>query len=174
MAYDVNPFPIADYDRHALWEILVRKDIEGFLARDWRVFADYFKPEGFIGLDAGGSLDPKDWTLAFPTVAAYGDAWLKSACLSAQTLYAEPRRDALFRAATMTDIHVAGECATARKTFNDGIALPDGRRETLQWQSVFFCCKLRGEWKISGFVGYLPYPYLEANSCRVANIEDAP
>ncbi|MBB4293798.1 hypothetical protein GGE16_005892 [Rhizobium leguminosarum] len=33
MPFDVNPFH-ADTDRYAIWEMLVRKDVDGFVAQD--------------------------------------------------------------------------------------------------------------------------------------------
>ncbi|MGR9244162.1 hypothetical protein ACU8OH_36220 (plasmid) [Rhizobium leguminosarum] len=156
MPFDVNPFPL-DTDRHAIWEMLVRKDVDGFVAQDWTVFAPSFKFDGFCGLDARGSLDPAAWQVSFPTVEAYRDAWLGDAQRSASTRYAEDRRDALYRASNMLDIRVEGQTATARKTFNDKIALEEGGSQILNWQSVFFCTKEKGAWKISGFVGFLPF-----------------
>ncbi|GGE15011.1 hypothetical protein GCM10011390_37650 [Aureimonas endophytica] len=157
MPFDANPFPLEDADRHAIWEMLVRQDIDGFVARDWSIFASCFRADGFLGLDAAGSLDPQDWTPRFPTVAAYRDAWLADAGRAAATRYAEPLREALFRATNMRDIRLAGAAATARKTFDDTIALADGGRQVLNWQSVFFCEKGMEGWKITGFVGFLPY-----------------
>lgn len=154
----VNPFDPSDDDGHAIWDMLVRRDIESFLAADWVAFADCFRVEGFLGIDARGSRDPADWQLRFPTVEAYGDVWLAAARRSAATAYAEPRRDALYRATDMRDIRVAGNVATARKVFDDGIALARGGREVLNWQSLFFCARIGTAWKITGFVGYLPFP----------------
>jgi len=108
MSFDVNPFP-ADSDRHAIWEMLVRKDVDGFLAQDWTIFAPSFKFDGFCGLDAKGSLDPADWEVRFPTVEAYRDAWLADAQRSASTRYAEDRRDAIYRASNMLDIAWKGK-----------------------------------------------------------------
>lgn len=156
MPFDVNPFPVAS-DRHAIWEMLVRKDVDGFVAQDWTIFAPSFKFEGFCGLDATGSLDPADWQVRFPTVEAYRDAWLRDAQRSASTRYGEDRRNALFRASNMLDIRVVGQTASTRKTFNDKIALEEGGFQVLNWQSVFFCTKEDGAWKISGFVGFLPF-----------------
>ena len=157
MTHDTNPFTQAEPEKRAIWEMLVRKDIDGFVAGDWSIFADCFKYDGFCGLDAKGSLDPADWALAFPTVESYRDRWLADARQSVATNYAEPRREALFRATNMRDIRVEGATATARKTFNDAIALADGGAERLNWQSVFFCCKEDARWKITGFVGFLPF-----------------
>ncbi|MBB4276474.1 hypothetical protein [Rhizobium mongolense] len=157
MAYDTNPFAPSDQDRHAIWEMLVRKDVDGFVNEDWSIFGGSFKSDGFCGLDAKGSLDPAVWEVRFPTVEAYRDAWLGDARRAAATDYAENRRDALFRATDMLDIRVEGHTATARKTFDDAIALADGGSQRLNWQSVFFCAKDHGAWKITGFVGFLPF-----------------
>ncbi|ODR92908.1 hypothetical protein [Sinorhizobium alkalisoli] len=156
MPHDINPFP-AETDHHAIWEMLVRKDVDGFVGQDWSIFAQCFKQDGFCGLDAKGSLDPSQWELRFPTVEAYRDAWLDDARKAAQTDYAEDRRRALYRATNMLDIRVEGHAATARKTFDDAIALAAGGDQKLNWQSVFFCTKEEGAWKITGFVGFLPF-----------------
>ncbi|MGO8055125.1 hypothetical protein [Rhizobium leguminosarum] len=157
MSHDINPFPPSDQDRYGIWEMLVRKDVDGFVNEDWSLFGRSFKHSGFCGLDAKGSLNPADWQVRFPTVEAYRDAWLEDASRSAATPYAEDRREALFRATNMLDIRVQGRTATARKTFDDAIALEGGGSQKLNWQSVFFCTKDDGGWKITGFVGFLPF-----------------
>lgn len=157
MSYDSNPFPSSDQDKHAIWEMLVREDVDGFVNEDWSAFGESFNRDGFCGLDAKGSFDPADWQVSFPTVEAYRDAWLEDASRSAATTYAEDRRDALFRSTNMLDIRVQGHTATARKTFDDAIALEGGGFQKLNWQSVFFCTKRGGTWKITGFVGFLPF-----------------
>lgn len=158
MNYDRNPYAACDADRHALWERVVRQDIECFLRQDWQSYADCFTASTFTGLHANGVSDPARWTLAFPSVAAYQKAWLADAHRSAVTDYAESRRDALYRAVVHTEIALAGEQAIFRKIFDGNIKLTRGGCETLQWQSVFFCARTQGEWKMTGFVGYLPYP----------------
>jgi len=171
MAHDANPFSPIEADKHAIWDMLVRKDIDGFVAGDWSIFADCFVGRGFIGLDAQGSLDPARWALAFPTVESYRDRWLADARRSAATAYAESRRDALYRATNMRDIRVVGATATARKTFDDAIALANGGAERLNWQSIFFCSKADGAWKLTGFVGFLPFSESNAGHA-VAELPD--
>jgi hypothetical protein len=78
-----NPFPAGDADRRAIWEMLVPRDIDGFLA---------------------------------------------------------------------------GDRAVARKKFDGAIARADGGVERLNWQTLYFCRRARGRWRIAGFVGYLPHP----------------
>ena len=40
MVFDKNPFPAGDADRHALWEMLVRRDIDAFIGQDWSMVED--------------------------------------------------------------------------------------------------------------------------------------
>ncbi|MFW8642822.1 hypothetical protein ACOJBO_08855 [Rhizobium beringeri] len=47
-AFDLNPFPVAS-NRHTIWEMVVRKQVGGFVAQDWKIFAPSFKFEGFCG-----------------------------------------------------------------------------------------------------------------------------
>ena len=74
-----NPFPEADPERRQLWEMLVQRDFESFLAVDWSPMAADFWDAGFCGIDARGSADPARWTIAFPTVESYRDEWLRQA-----------------------------------------------------------------------------------------------
>src|SRR5258705_385033 len=69
----INPFN--DADRQALWEICVQRDIEAFLAQDWRICAEDFTSTGFVGLDARFTSDPVAWRLTFPTLESYRQAW---------------------------------------------------------------------------------------------------
>ncbi|MDQ0396388.1 hypothetical protein [Labrys monachus] len=154
---DTNPFP-DDADRHALWDMLVRRDIEAFLAADWDAVAEDFLAPGFFGLSALRSADPDAWRMVFPRLDDYRDRWLSQARLSAATAYTEPRRAALFRATTLHDIEIAGERAVAHKKFAGRIARLDGGADVIDWQTLYLCTRIGGGWKIIGFVGYLPNP----------------
>jgi hypothetical protein len=153
-----NPFPEGDPDRHAIWTMLVMRDIDAFLAADWSMVEDDFEGIGFIGIHAYKSENPDTWRIAFPTLEAYRDEWLRQAAASAKVQYAEPLRDALFRATNLRDIGVAGDVAMAHKKFDGTILRSDGGRDTLNWQTLYFCRRRNGRWKLTGFVGYMPFP----------------
>jgi hypothetical protein len=153
-----NPFPAGDADRRAIWEMLVLRDIDAFLAGDWRHVAGDFLRDGFLGLHAQGSDIPDSWRIAFPDLDAYRDEWLRQARATRATAFAEDPRAAIFRATTLRDIDIAGDRAVARKKFDGAIARADGGVERLNWQTLYFCRRARGRWRISGFVGYLPHP----------------
>jgi hypothetical protein len=61
MSLDQNPFPVDDADRHEPWELLVRRDIDAFVARDWKRHEVDFLPGLFFGINARKSLSPEAW-----------------------------------------------------------------------------------------------------------------
>jgi len=152
-----NPFP-SDSARHAIWEMLVPRDIDAFLAADWSMVAGDFVEEGFIGIDGRKEVSPDKWRLAFPTLSAYRQEWLRQAQDFAQQSFAEDARTAIFTTTTLEDIEIDGDMALVRKKFDGGISKPDGTRDVMHWQTLYYCRLHQGRWKISGFTGYLPNP----------------
>lgn len=153
-----NPFPVADADRHAIWTMLVERDIAAFLAADWSMVEDDFVAEGFMGIDGAGTDNPDHWRLAFPTLEAYGDEWLRQAKDFATLSFAEDPRTAIFSTTVLRDIEIEGDRALVRKKFDGGITRADGSRDVMNWQTLYFCRNVGGHWKITGFCGYLPNP----------------
>jgi hypothetical protein len=158
MTYDRNPFPPGDPDRHALWEMLVRRDIDAFLTGAWSMVEDDFIAESFFGMHAHFLNDADAWRLQFPTLESYRDEWLRQSRETAASEFAEPLREALFRITNMRDIDVSGDRAVLHKKFNGSIARPGGAADRLNWQTLYFCRKVGGRWRIAGFVGYMPHP----------------
>ena len=152
-----NPFP-SDSARHAIWEMLVPRDIDAFFAADWSMVAGDFVEEGFIGIDGRKEVSPDKWRLAFPTLSAYRQEWLRQAEDFAKHSFAEDARTAIFTTTTLEDIEIEGDMALVRKKFDGGISKPDGTRDVMQWQTLYYCRLHQGRWKISGFTGYLPNP----------------
>lgn len=153
----VNPFP-HDRDRSAIWTMLVQRDIDAFIAADWSMVDGDFIRDGFLGLHAHGSGNPDSWRVAFPTLEAYRDEWLRQARETASARFAEPLRAAIFRATNLRDIDVAGDVAVAHKKFDGTIRRADGGIDVLNWQTLYFCARREGRWRLTGFVGYMPYP----------------
>ena len=73
--HDDQPVP-HDPDCSAIWTMLVERDIDAFLARDWAMVEEDFIAEGFFGLHARFKPRPDDWIMAFPELARYRDEWL--------------------------------------------------------------------------------------------------
>lgn len=154
----VNPFGAEDADRREIWSMLVERDIEAFVARDWnRIDAD-FLVEAFSGIDAAGTDSPDGWRLAFPTLDRYRASWLDSAERLARRARPESIRRGLADATILRDIEIDGDVAVAHKKFDGEIALDGGDLERLRWQTLYTCRRVDGKWKILGFVGYLPNP----------------
>jgi hypothetical protein len=152
-----NPFP-NDPDRSAIWEMLVARDIAAFVAADWSMVAADFIEDAFFSLDGGKSDNPDGWTISFPTLAAYRDEWLRQARESQATKYAEDRSIGIHRATTLDHIEINGDVAVAHKKFDGTIAKADGTQDVLNWQTLYYCRRVGGRWKLTGFTGYLPYP----------------
>ena len=153
-----NPFEVDDAGRHAIWEMLVTRDIWAFLAADWSMVNDDFVEEGFLGIDARRETNPDRWRLAFPSLARYRDEWLRQARDFATQSFAEDPRGAIFATTTLTDIEVDGGFALARKKFDGGLRKGDGTFDVMKWQTLYQCRLHEGRWKICGFTGYLPNP----------------
>jgi len=156
LTYDQNPFPVADANRHEIWDFMVRKDIDAYLAKDWSMVADDFWVDGFMGIQANRSGNPDSWTLAFPDLDAYRASWLSGTIDQAD--FAEELRPALFRCSFLRDIEIVGDKGIARKKFDGRIALKAGGHQEFKWQSVAYLRRGADRWRVSGFVGYLPNP----------------
>lgn len=152
-----NPFP-ADNDRAAIWDMLVKKDVIAFIKQDWDMVKDDFLEDEFMGIDGEGKSNIDSWKLSFAQLDTYKDLWLDQAKNFAETKWAEDTEEALYNATNLRDIDIKGNIAVAHKKFNGSVAREDGTEQILNWQTLYRCRKVNGEWKIQGFLGYLPYP----------------
>jgi enamine deaminase RidA (YjgF/YER057c/UK114 family) len=152
-----NPFAGSDADRAFIWEMLVARDTDAFLAADWnRVEADFIE-EGFVGMS--GSSNPDHWRISFPDLASYRDEWLRQAvAFGPGELRGESTSEFLFRSTVLRDIEIAGDRAAAHKKFDGRAERMDGSPIILSWQSLYWLRRDDGRWRITGFLGYLPNP----------------
>lgn len=153
-----NPFSGQDADRAEIWDMLVLRDIDAFVAADWSQVAEDFDDAAFFGVDGHKAASPDDWSLGFPDLDTYRDEWLRQAQLFAETEFAEDARAAIFEATRLTQIDIKGKRAIAHKKFDGAIRKADGGEDRLLWQTLYFCVHRDGRWKICGFAGYLPNP----------------
>lgn len=153
-----NPFPATDVARSSIWNMLVLRDIDAFLAADWSMVEDDFIADGFIGVNGQKDQNPDNWLLSFPDLPSYRDEWLRQAKDFAQQKFAEDPRTAIFTTTTLDSIEIAGNTALVRKKFYGGIKKADDTFDVMQWQTLYYCRLQDGRWKISGFTGYLPNP----------------
>ena len=158
MRYDTNPFSPEERDRYEIWEMVVRVDIDAFLAEDWSMCQKDFVETHFIGIDAQHRDNPDSWKLSYPTLDTYRDDWLRQARAFASENYAEDKREALFRATTLEKIEIQGDTALLHKKFNGSIAKANGEILPIVWQTLYKMKRIDNSWKITGFVGYMPNP----------------
>jgi hypothetical protein len=157
MSFSTNPFA-DDPDRSAIWTMLVPRDITAFVNADWGMVENDFIATDFMGINGNRKDNPDGWTISFPTLAQYRDEWIRQAREGQSVVYAEDQEAGIHRATSLTEIEISGERAVAHKKFNGEIKLADGGVDRLNWQTLYFCRKVEGQWKLTGFVGYLPYP----------------
>ncbi|UYN99181.1 MAG: hypothetical protein KIT02_14825 [Devosia sp.] len=163
MALSQNPFP-DDADRSAIWTMLVPRDIAAYVQADWSMVEGDFVAGDFMGVHGNKTGNPDGWTISFPTLDAYRDEWLRQAREGQAVDYAEDVESGIHRATSLTEIEITGERAIAHKKFDGEIKLANGGVDRLNWQTLYFCRKVAGQWKLTGFVGYLPYPMGSASS----------
>jgi hypothetical protein len=156
MRYDENPFPEGDPDRRAIWDMIVRRDIDAYIAKDWAMVANDFVADGFFVIDCHRSGNPDSWRLVCPRLDDYRDMWLSQTIDQAD--YAEELRPALFRLSILRDIEIEGDKALARKKFDGVIKRKDGSDHKFKWQSVAVLQRHDGVWRFVGGIGYLPNP----------------
>ncbi|MEO6052380.1 MAG: hypothetical protein ABIP97_00050 [Chthoniobacterales bacterium] len=153
-----NPFP-KDADRKAIWELLIPRDFEAFLAKDWSIGAADFLEKEFMGYDACGISNPDHWRLRYATLKDYREEWLRQAKeFQAVELKAVGKMEFLCKTITLKDIEVQGNRAVAKMKANGSVETLNHGPLTMKWQSIFFLKKVQRHWKITSFVSYLPNP----------------
>jgi hypothetical protein len=150
-----NPFP-ADPDRAEIWEMLVERDIQAFVAGDWSRVAGDFLAESFFAVDGRARANPDSWRLGLGSLDQYRLSWLEQ---SASMRDAVAGLEAgLYDATTLRDIDIEADRALAHKKFDGQVRRRDGGIVPMHWQTLYMCRHVDAGWKVTGFVGYLPNP----------------
>lgn len=157
MSYDDNPFEDICIERAAIWQMLVYRDIDAFLAADWSMTEPDIRSEGFFGVDAAGSSNLDTWQLKFADITSYRDEWLRQATDTQATADMHRARRALFETTDLSKIDLSSDMALAHKKFSGEMPLAGGGSERLNWQTLYVCRKAGGSWKIASFIGYMKY-----------------
>lgn len=144
---------MTEADTAAITTALVERDIAAFVARDWSRVAGDFDEESFVGYrGAAGSVE---WVLAYPSLTAYRDDWLRQAAELTST-HGPDLEEQLLAAQRVTTVQVVEGRALATKVF-DGTLTGPGGTTPLDWVTQYFLRRVEsGRWLITGFVGYLP------------------
>ena len=125
MVHSVSPFP-HDAERHAIWEMLVPRDIAAFVKADWSMVAGDFVNHGFMGIQANKNANPDTWQVGFPDLATYKSEWLRQAHETQKVEFAEDLEAGIHRATSLTQIDFNGDMAMAHKKFDGSIRLKSG------------------------------------------------
>jgi|SRR5579875_15147 len=154
-----NPFP-ADPDRGAIWDMLVERDIRAFVAGDWSQVAGDFLAESFFAVDGRGRANPDSWRLGLGSLDQYRLSWLEQS--ESMRGVADDLEGQLYDATTLRDIEIEGDRALAHKKFDGQVSRRDGEIMPMRWQTLYMCRRMGAEWKLAGFIGYLPNPMGDA------------
>lgn len=152
-----NPFSPVDKDRHDIWEMLVKRDIQAFIQKDWTIVRDDFLENNFFGIDAGRVENPDAWRIKFPDLKSYKKIWLEQARKFGKIEWKENLEEALFHVTVLRDIEICGDRALAHKKFFGQIKKLNGESVSTDWQTLYFCLQVKGVWKIAGFCGFMPH-----------------
>lgn len=151
-----NPFDPADYDRHAIWETHVRREIEAFLKSDWKAVLDNFDQESFIAINANYSASPSEWAIAFSTLTAYRDHWLSKSQDAMERSDLKRITDAMFAGCTIARLEFDGDTALMTQHFDGCTPRRDGADEPYRAQSVLTLRKAGPAWRIVTLICSLP------------------
>lgn len=152
-----NPFLPQEIDRYSIWEMLVDRDIKAFVQEDWSMVEDDFVEEGFMGIDAGGIENPDAWKLTFPDLDTYRSAWLQQAKAFKEAKWVGDPEEILHKITVLRDIEIRQDSALIHKKFFGSLQKANGDNVPANWQTLYRCRKINGNWKIVGFVGYMPH-----------------
>jgi enamine deaminase RidA (YjgF/YER057c/UK114 family) len=153
----MNPFnQEREKDKAQLWEMLVKRDSLAFANQDWDMVKDDFVETHFMGIHAHDESNPDLWKISFPNLNTYRDEWLKQAKEFSNDRWIEKPYDILLKVTYLEDIEISGDKALLHKKFSGFAEKKNGEKETFNWQTIYRCVKINENWKIAGFMGYLP------------------
>lgn len=150
-----NPYCTSQASQHAIWEMLIYRDFEGFLSQNWRLVENDYCLDGFYGIDFRKSEDHSQWKLTYPTLELYKQAWLDDSTKFKETRFAVCPREALYLHSKLENWDFRGDKAIVQKVFDGVLPVVDGYPIELKWRSIFLLQNHNDAWKVNGFVGYM-------------------
>jgi hypothetical protein len=138
-------------DEDQISEMLYQRDLAAFAVADWSLVEADFDSAAFVGhrLDR----ESGHWQIAYPDLGSYRDEWLRQAEAMRSD---EPATATLAALSRIADVSIDGQHALVRKEFDGTVEGPDGPVE-LAWTTYYFLRRRDEQWRITGFVGYLPH-----------------
>ena len=135
-------------------KIVITRDTEAFVRSDWELVADDFDQDVFVGY-RGGTQSLSYWTLDFPTLDSYRALWLSESARLLRFIGRERLEDQLTASSRIASVEIKADRALVRKEF-DGFVGSGTDAERLLWRTYYFLHRAP-RWRITGFVGYLPF-----------------
>lgn len=157
MATPRNPFPESDADRRQIWHRLIVADSEAFAAGDWTKIENDFSAVHFEGLRAMNSTNPENWQIVFPSLESYQASWLQASEEFRKRQFINGSAlDALYARCSMERIVINKDRAIAVKKFTGEVECANAPKISGDRQTVYRLHRIAAQWKIVGFLGFLP------------------
>src|SRR5213075_1273145 len=110
------------------------------------------------GIRCFNSANPDEWRIVFANLSDYRDAWLTAAREFVKKKFADVSHlEAVYRRSRLEQIEINGEIALAHKKFSGELKFEDGTTLSGNRQTLYRLRRRNGQWKIVGFLGYLPF-----------------
>lgn len=153
-----TPHPNADHDRdrHELWEMLVHRDIEALVLGDWTIVQSDFVTGGFIVMDAHGTIDTSQWTVAFADLGAYARTWRRKSEELRLALGRDRLRALLYERNRLARIEIVDDVAMVEKTIGGLFWAVDLGLESAHTTTVCQCQRIDGRWRVGAILSRLP------------------
>lgn len=151
----INPYKL-ESDEYYIWEILIRNDFEAFCKENWKMIQNDFIEDGFFGVDGKSSINKLDWSLTYDSLETYKNDWINQSNEFNKKTFVNNPLDVLYTTTKLSKIEIKGKLALVHKEFNGEFEILNEESIKLNWISLFILRKIKGNWKIANFTGYLP------------------
>lgn len=166
----INPYPLEEVEKREIWNLLILRDLEAFAVHDWSQVREDYDEKKFMAIHAFNSANPINWNFSYPQVELYEKQWVARAKEMSRKEYTVPLKESLFRCIQLKKISFEKNKACAWKQYHGSLETKSGEKDTLHWQTLYFCTKYDSQWKISGFIGHLPLEMSETEKSLIGDL----
>jgi hypothetical protein len=158
MINKVNYQPPISYtnEEKLIWKLLIFRDFVAFCTKDWSIIENDFIKEGFFGIDGKKSHNKKDWCLTYHSLEAYKNDWISQSKDFNKKIFLNDPLEVLFKTTKLSKIEIKDTTALVHKEFKGVFKVKDEPSIILDWISLFVLRRVKRDWKIVSFTGYLP------------------
>ena len=143
-------------DEVKIWNLLIYNDFHAFCKGDWEMIQNDFAEKEFYAIHSNKSNIKIDWSLKYDSLSVYREDWLRQSKEFLRLDFRLNPLEILFASTKLAKIEIKEDMALVHKEFNGAFELKGADTVLFDWISLFTLRKFDSDWKIIGFVGYLP------------------